>query len=188
MKIKLINKTRYQDDDLRAIVRKACSAAGVSADCREITLRIGVSRLHVRGRATLPRERRVLMRGLMKLSIPYLESWKPGRHAARVRTHEELLLEVCQVALHEAMHLAGARHADMTDEQRYCQMPIPWVTEVQLRLQEKEPAAPREEKLAAARGARLEHAQAMLKKATTRSKRADTLLKKWERRVKLLQR
>jgi hypothetical protein len=45
---------------------------------------------------------------------------------------------------------------------------------------------PREERAAAARANRLQHAQGMLAKAITRSKRAATIEKKWKRRVALL--
>jgi len=59
------------------------------------------------------------------------------------------------------------------------------------------PAAPRQRspekpdpelRKAALRSSRLEHAQAMLAKAETRAKRAETILKKWKRRVGALSR
>jgi len=120
------------------------------------------------------------------MRIPEFRLWGPGRHGERERTERAWITEVCQVALHEAMHLAGVRHKDMTEEQCYCSMPVPWAADLQLRIKETPVEVPREERVAAARADRLGHAQAMLAKAITRSKRAVTIEKKWKRRVALL--
>ncbi len=187
MRIELHNKTQYRDDDLRAIMREACAKAGVAA--KRVVFRVNPGKLHIRGRATLPRNgRSSLIWGTCTMRIPRFEIWGPGRHGQRERTEQQLLIEVCQVALHEAMHLAGVRHHDMTEEQYHCRMPVPWSAQMQLRVKEARPEVPREERMAAARGDRLEHAQAMLAKAQTRLKRATTIEKKWSRRVKLLSR
>lgn len=186
MKIKLTNKTAYRDDDLRRIMREACGHAGVAA--KMVVFRVHPGKLHIRGRATLARQRSSLIWGTCTMRIPPFNLWGPGRHGERERTEREWVTEVCQVALHEAMHLAGVRHRDMTEEQFHCQMAVPWAAELQLRTKEVSATVPREERLAAARGDRLEHAQAMLAKASTRSKRAETILKKWRRRVALLSR
>lgn len=185
MKLKLVNKTRFRDEDLRAIMRAACTAAGVAA--REVIFRVNPGALHIRGRATLPSSRSNLFRGVCTMSIPRFEIWGPGRHGQRERTREQLVLEVCQVALHEAMHMAGAKHIDMTEEQYYCRMPVPWASGMVLREREEEPVVPVEERRAAARADRVEHARSMLRKAETRSKRANTILKKWKRRVATLE-
>jgi len=84
------------------------------------------------------------------------------------------------------MHLAGARHKDMTEEQFTCTMPTPWAASLPLRLQDAVPEADPAERKAAASADRLEHAQAMLAKASTRLKRAYTIEKKWARRVRML--
>jgi len=186
MKIQLINKTLYRDDDLRAIMREACARAGVAA--KKLVFRVHPGKLHIRGRATRAHERSSLIWGTCTMRIPPFHLWGPGRHGERERTEREWVTEICQVALHEAMHLAGARHHDMTDDQLYCCMPVPWATELQLRTKEPTAAVPREERMAAARADRLGHAQAMLAKAQTRSKRATTIEKKWKRRVALLSR
>jgi hypothetical protein len=185
MKITLTNKTHYLSADLRAIVRKACDLAGVSKTA-QIICTVLPGKLHVRGRATVPRARSTLGCGKFRLSIPTYDQWEPGRHGERARTLLDHKIEVCQVALHEAMHLAGARHKDMTDEQRYCKMPVPWAEDLHLRAKGSPVPEQPEEHLAAARADRLEHAQAMLAKARTRTKRATTIEKKWKRRVATL--
>lgn len=187
MKIVLINKTQFRDDDLRAILREACKHAGVAA--KRVVFRACVGKLHIRGRATIaPSGRSSLYSGSCTMWIPKFEIWGPGRHGQRERTEREWVTEVCQVMLHEAMHLAGVRHADMTDEQRYCKMAVPWSDRHQLRRKEQPTETPREERMAAARAGRLEHARTMLAKARTRLKRASTIEKKWQRRVKTLSR
>ncbi len=171
MKIKLTNKTQYRDDDLRSIVHGACDAAG--ARTKKLELTVVYSRgSYVSGYASYPR---LNGSGRMRLRIP-----RPGC--------EILGGTVAQVCVHEAMHLAGARHRDMTEEQRYCRMATLWSNGLQLRVKELKPMVKLEPKLqrAAARADRLGHAQAMLAKAQTRSKRAATIEKKWKRRVALL--
>jgi|SRR5882672_2010884 len=177
MKISLTNKTAYRDDDLRALVRGACDAAGVSLRILRLTV-VHAKRARVSGYAHYPQGKRSFTTvNTMRLRIP-----KPG--VADIG----LVARVAKVALHEAMHTNGARHADMTEEQRYCTMPVPWSESLLLRAKEA-PAAPDPElRKAAARADRLEHAQAMLAKAQTRRKRAETIEKKWKRRVGALSR
>ena len=191
MKIKLTNKTQYRDDDLRAIVKAACAQVGVAA--KEVRLTVVPTRKHlsVSGRATLPRSRSSLIWGRMLLRVPHEEKIL-ARRAEEQRCRSEvwclqkpLPTRVAQVALHEAMHLAGVQHRDMTEEQFDCTMAVPWADGLHLRFKEEAPA---EERKVAAAASRLEHAQAMLTKAQTRAKRADTILKKWKRRVGALSR
>jgi len=184
MRIELHNKTRYRDDDLRAIMKFACAQAGVAA--KRVVFRVNPGKLHIRGRATRARTRSSLIWGMCTMRIPLFAAWGPGRHGERQRTEQELLIEVCQVSLHEAMHLAGVRHGDMTEEQYSCRMPVPWSDKMQLRIKEAPALVPCEESMAAARADHLEHAQAMLAKASTRLKRAYTIEKKWARRVRML--
>lgn len=177
MKIELTNKTKYRDDDIRAIMHGACKAAGVCLKVLKLTVVTSRSD-RVSGYAYFPRGPRghtTMLRAALRLPSP--------QHLA-ANTVER----VAKVAVHEAMHLAGARHKDMTEEQRYCRSPVPWAADLQLRIKEAPAAVPREERLAAARGDRLEHAQRMLAKAQTRLKRAATIEKKWKRRVGALSR
>lgn len=178
MKIELTNKTTYRDDDLRALIRGACSQAGVAFGIVTVEV-VDSKRSCVTGYAhfppQLPRALLGTRRGRMKIRIP-----RPGveiKHGS-----------VAQVMLHEAMHLAGARHSDMTEEQYHCRMPTSWADGLLLRVKEAPVAPDPELRKAAARADRLGHAQAMLAKAGTRLKRATTLEKKWKRRVALLSR
>ncbi len=172
MKITLTNKTQYRDEDLRAIVHGACKAAGVCLKVLKLTV-VTSRHGYVSGYAYFPRGPRGFTTTLsMRLRIP--------------KADRMVVERVAQVALHEAMHLAGARHKDMTEEQYHCRMAVPWVEGLQLRVREDDAAPDPVLRRAAARAGRLEHAQAMLAKATTRSKRANTIEKKWKRRVALL--
>lgn len=175
MKIKLTNKTAYRDDDVRALVRGACAAAGTQV--RVLHLMVSYARRNaVSGNAYVPGPgRRKHFSNTMRLRIP-----KPG---VAIRQGS-----VAQVALHEAMHVAGAQHQDMTAEQWDCTMPVPWAEHLQLRVKEAPDKPDPELRKAALRSDRLEHAQVMLAKAETRAKRADTILKKWKRRVGALSR
>lgn len=172
MRIQLKNGTPYRDDDLRAIVREACKAAGVS--CKKLRF---VVKLRRSGRLANFHGGRA--------------SCRPGRRARWISAYLELILprpefvslkETALVALHEAMHLAGATHSSMTEEQLHCTGPLPaWAASLELRVQDQSP--PKGERLAAARADRLAHAEAMLARAVTRAKRAETIRKKWARRV-----
>lgn len=115
----------------------------------------------------------------MKLRVP-----KPGKWRG------DTWRDIVATTVHECMHLVGSRHKDMTDAQFYCTTPMPtWAADLEsLRVVEVKPEPPRAERTAAARAGRLEHAQAMLRKAETRLKRATTLEAKWRRRVKALER
>lgn len=174
MKINLKNTSPYRDDDLRAIVQAACKATGVR--CKTLGLSVtqrrdSESSFHG-GRATCSPGNRRWIRAHMQLSLP-----RPG-----LATVKETVL----VAVHEAMHLAGATHTTMTDAQRYCTGPLPtWAEGLELRVKEQ---APPEELKAAARADRLEHAEAMHKRALTRLRRAETIEKKWKRRLAAMQR
>ncbi len=178
MKILLTNKTQYRDEDLRAFVHGACEAAGVRL--RVLRLSVTTSRCGtVTGYAYYPTatKRSEQHTNAMRLRIP--------------PPHEVSERKVAQVAVHEAMHLNGASHGDMTEEQYNCAMPVPWADALELRVKDAKPKPqPIDPELrkAAARSGRLEHAQAMLAKAQTRLKRATTIEKKWKRRVGALSR
>jgi hypothetical protein len=180
MKIELKNETVFRDDDIRALLRKSLVAVGYDTKGR---LPLVVEFVHCRsprtsGRASIGDDRRA--HGLwMKLRVPKRSAWRP-----------DTWREVVAVTVHECMHLVGSRHRDMTDAQLFCTLPLPsWARDLQpLRVAETQLAPPRAERMSAARADRLEHAQAMLKKAETRLKRADTIRTKWQRRVKALSR
>jgi hypothetical protein len=95
---------------------------------------------------------------------------------------EDLRDEVARVMHHEALHGVGARHADMTELQYWARQPVPWAADLPLRVQEEKPVD-----RAAAFQDKLAHSRGMLRRAETRAKRADTILKKWRRRVAALE-
>lgn len=170
MRVIFKNRTQYREDDLRAIVIGACKAAGVGAQVLTVFVS-SARRGRVSGWAYFPAHR-TQRSNSMKIRIPAV--------------HETTVEKVAQVMLHEAMHLRGARHADMTEEQLRCCMPVPWATGLLLRLKDAPVVACAGKK--ASRAERLEHAQRMLARARTRLKRASTIESKWSRRVKLLSR
>lgn len=178
MRINLNNVTCYRDSDLHVMLRAACERAGVDLNLLHVDV------VHSRGRH---------VSGWAQFPIGPRAGWKNQTRTMRLRIPKpplvpdnDLKLQVAQVMLHEAMHLAGARHKDMTEEQYTCRMPVPWADDMVLLEKPLREPAPADK--AAARAGRLEHAQAMLSKAVTRRKRAMTIEKKWARRVKALSR
>lgn len=191
MKIKIVNKTEWSTNDLRAIARAAMEAAGaqprrlvgVPLHVLPITVYVNVSRKRdgrVHGRAWIGRH-----------GDP--QNWElllPNpKKSAHLRA--ELLRHACQVAHHEALHAVGARHEDMTEEQRYCRQAVPWASKLRLRtkaeLRPPKPEPAPEERRQAAFEERASHVRSMHKRALTRLKRALTFEKKWRRRLKMLE-
>jgi hypothetical protein len=78
------------------------------------------------------------------------------------------------------MHWRGIRHKDMTKEQLYCQGAVPeWAVGAVLEHRAPQAVDPND-----ARAKKLEHAQAMLKRAETKLRRAQTIVERWEHRVR----
>jgi hypothetical protein len=178
--MRIINTSDWRTDDLRAIVSAALKAAGVPGMWRG-ELYVHTSRknrytMRVFGRARLGHSAQ--RHGLqMWLELPTLE-W------VELNVRGNFLEHVCQVAHHEALHIVGARHGDMTEEQAWCKQSVPWAKTLVLR-----PAlemTPVVDKVAAF-VEKIEHVRARYKRAVTRLKRATTIAKKWERRLKLLE-
>jgi len=91
------------------------------------------------------------------------------------------------VIWHEVLHLAGAEHKDMTPEQMQFTKPPRWFSEnvpgvERLREEKKIAASP------PPHAQKIEHYREKLKEATTRAKRAETIRKKWARRLRLAER
>lgn len=96
-------------------------------------------------------------------------------------------LDVTHFALvirHEALHWKGVDHKDMTENQLWCKGPTPaWAENVAVPFKVRAKPNPRDE-----RAKRLERARAMLKKSERKAKLAETLVKRWKRRVAALER
>lgn len=169
MKIRLQNKTRYRDEDLRVLLRATFANTGYRT--REVAVEVVAARRNrVSGCASLGRWAGTRMhRGRwMRLCIP----------------RECTVQRVVLVAVHEVLHLNGANHGDMTEEQLLCTGPLPeWAKELVLREREE-----RVVDRAALRADRLEHAEKMLRKAETRCKRAESIRARWKRSVVALRR
>jgi hypothetical protein len=209
--MQITNRTKWSTDDLRAIISAALKLRGVpstglvveivpsrrrgqwkvteegsvweSAVRDSITgvAYLGKMREHItpawRNGGVEKREKRMRYGKWMRLRLPNPE--RVTRGYALVRQH------FAQVVEHEVAHLQGLRHGDMSDALRWCTQETPWLGELPL----GEEVYPDEAKeIAAAQSGRLEHARSMLGKAVTREKRASTLRKKWERRVRALER
>lgn len=87
--------------------------------------------------------------------------------------------QLASVAAHEFQHNLGRRHRHM--HRKYLghdYTPWSWATDVEPAPQFARPSA------VEAADAKLAHASAMLRKAETRAKRATTILRKWQRRVR----
>jgi nitrile hydratase len=187
--MRLANKTRWSTDDLRALISACLKAHAVPSTGLVVEI-IHARRSHhtAHGVARLggwkrrsPNDEKVFRPGRwMKLIIA-----SPETIVARTTiTSEMFLMRVARVIDHEVAHLRGLDHCHMSEATYNCTQAVPWLGNLQLRVT---PAVWVQSDKAAMREDRLEHARAMLKKATTREKRATTGRKKWERRVRALE-
>jgi hypothetical protein len=191
---RITNTSDWSTNDVRAIVKAACEAAGMTGIPRVTVGRTGrrahkfitdspehILRHRIRGWAYVQSP---AVPGRIKMLLPDVDQVPPELRDL-FRRH------VAQVAHHEALHSVGAHHKDMTDAQRWCYQDVPWVEAMPLRakseLRPPKPEVPREERRAADQVERLEHVRAMHKKSLTRVKRAQTFEKKWRRRLRALE-
>lgn len=97
------------------------------------------------------------------------------------------MLDVAHFALvirHEALHWKGVDHKDMTENQLWCRGPTPsWAEGVTIANVVRSKPNPIDQ-----RAKRLAHARTMLTKSERKAKLADTLVKRWKRRVAALER
>lgn len=194
--MKITNKTKWSTDDLRAIISAALKVRGVPST--GLVVEVVPSKQWITGRARIgrmlpklsPNTPAVMRYGKwMVLRLPNPAHFVP-KHWDHIETEEgrahiagKRFLRFARVVEHEVAHLQGLTHPMMSEALYNCTQEVPWLEGLELR------AAPEEicDK-AAARADRLGHARAMLKKACTREKRAITGRKKWERRVRALER
>jgi hypothetical protein len=168
MRIKLINTTRYRDDDLRAFLRAGFAAFGSTADRKVVTVRY----LRLGGRA-----------GRGTLGVPGREArciWLcPSREAFDVPW-------MAHVLHHEWLHNKGARHRDMTDEQMWwtSKQCAAWAVGLVVRAKEQPAPVPRVARLAEVVEKRAEHARKKLAAAARKRKLAQTVERRWRKRVR----
>jgi hypothetical protein len=172
--MKIRNETKWSTDDLRAIISAALAHRGVPST--GLVVEVVPSRHRISGVARIGKmhkrwsgAKEMFYGNWMKLRLPH--------------NSDEKLKVVAAVIEHEVAHLQGLTHGTMSDALRWCTQEVSWLGELQLREEEK-PCVNK----AAVRADRLAHAERMLAKAETREKRATTLRKKWERRVRALER
>jgi len=178
------NQTDWSTNDLRAVIAAACEAAGMVGipDVTVLQKKPHVLHWFVTGRAWLGTHRDP-GKILLIMSGPSYSKTDSDRLL--------ILLDLARTAHHEALHSVGAHHGDMTEEQRYCRQPVPWADALVLRTKSElrpRPEVSLVERSAAKLAERLEHVQSMHRRAVTRLKRAETLEKKWRRRLKMLER
>ena len=113
----------------------------------------------------------------MRVRLPQPDKLRSDRN--------ELVKAFAQLCHHEALHAVGVVHKDMTEDQYYCRQSVPWSEGLQLR--SKDELTPAEEARKAAHDDKLSHVRSMHKKALTRLKRAETIEKKWGRRLRMLE-
>lgn len=206
--MKITNKTKWSTDDLRAIISAALSARGVPST--GLAVEVVPSKQWITGRAVLGKmrdahvplreyhllERRADGSVIVPKKMHYghwmiLRLPNPVRIAEHVETEEakahiasKRFLRFARVVEHEVAHLQGLTHPMMSEALYECTQDVSgWLGELKLN-----PAPEEVCDKAAARADRLGHAREKLKLATTREKRATTLRKKWERRVRALER
>ena len=194
MKVSITNTSRWNTSDLRATVTSACIAAGMTGNV-EVEVGHTGKRFHKRRIDTPESVLRSRIRGWAYIRTPanpgriYLLLPKPEHVTNDLRHVFDLM--IAQVVHHEALHSVGARHKHMTYEQRWCLQNIPPDGRVHIRTKTEvrppKPEPPREERRAADQVERLEHVRSMHKRALTRVKRAQTLEKKWRRRLHTLE-
>lgn len=159
--MKLTNATNYQTADLRAIVAKVASDELADFPRRRLALRVEVVHTHGAGGSlsgvAWERSCRVRLRIPRTNVNPVMFAW---------------------LAAHEIAHVRGMGHRKMpaylnnwtaTSRERWG-----WAAAFPVRQQ-----APAVKSVLAAREAAVAHAAAMLRKAETRKRRADTILAKW---------
>lgn len=168
--MKITNTTHWRTDHLRAILQPAAELELDPADRKRLVVRIVYSRQpgRVSGRARLG-----------------------GRHVSRLVPLTVLLRiprdsvdprDFAWLACHEFAHSRGQRHRGMAAWYRWG-----WQNHQRYAFAEGRPIERPQPKpkptWEAVRLAKLAHAQAMLKAADTRLKRATTIHRKWKRRV-----
>jgi len=180
--MRIINGTWWSTEDLRRIIAASMKARGVKST--RVTVTIAKAKKYVTGFARLGRwvgptqlspnvvaPRRFIQGGYMTIRIP-----------AEVDP-----CDVARVIDHEVAHLAGLKHADMGEALYNCTQSLDWLPNaLPILAPEAEPDGTA--LAAASRANRFEHAKVMLARAETRAKRAQTILKKWRRRVSAMQR
>lgn len=214
MKIRLENKTKYRNDHLRAIIRRAVrgyydkpdlmvevvytkGGHGGSSGCAHYNSRWFTVRLS----NPSPRRLNAAQKRIIKAMRGWHEqgrvcttgsSWSDRADRKEAEYKAAVLpdkIDFAMVCAHEALHCMGVTHRRMNTVYREVQRKgryrekFGWAADMPLDLKAppKKKVRPTGIELACDRH---EHANAMLAKADTRLKRAQTIRKKWHRKVR----
>lgn len=175
MKIKIDNRTHHDTAMLRALLRRCFVAVGIPNKRRpgfpsrqivvEVRRHLSDNPEYTSGRAVLGSS--PIRHGRwMKLGLPRVVSYR----------------QLTWLMTHEALHLVGIEHKDMTRAQMNCTRTPDWALPEPCELVQER------DKVAASKPApeaKLAHARERLAAAVTRERRAVTWRKKWERIVKI---
>lgn len=167
MKINLVNKTHWRDDHIKAFIQRIakderpdlCKRGGKTLTCKVVYTR---------------------NRGCGSSGYAYYHS---NLMTVRLPKQNPDKVDFAHVIAHELAHTRGVRHRDMTGLSRYQRVGryreiYAWADQLPLEI------TPKKVKAKPTTDAKLLHAEKMLKAAMTREKRAVTLRKKWESKVK----
>jgi len=173
--MKITNQTHYQTRDLRKVLTRALKAVGCKGTHLTVTFVYAQRHGYVTGNASLGRlfSGKILEGRRMRLRLPFVE--------------QTLRLEdLCWVAMHEAQHIIGIEHRDMTSAMRSThKQPLPaWAEGLEVRIKEVRPRKPRQQRLAEVVDLRAKRAQSNLDKWLKTEKHATVMRKKWAKKVK----
>ena len=181
------NATRWSTVDLRRLVAAGLAAHGLTHCTVHVVYRRANS--GVVGRA------RVGERGACRTAAQamwlHMERVPPAEGKLVALFPDKVAIFVAQTIDHEIYHLRGLHHRNFpkhvlrNDRER---TPPPWWT-AEMRLTWRLPKTPKPAPTPdAKRAARLAHARALLSKATTRAKRAETIRAMWAAKVSRIER
>ncbi len=198
----LDNRTRYRSADLEAAILKALAEAGITSHARDRVL-VNVSHFGFSGVCYLGGHLPPKLRGgvgrspKMILRLPRIPDvpCDPGAPDPFARcgcpVHFDVGLFVWLVR-HEVGHWRGLRHEQMAPGMRYRKLWLDsgrflpdWAAEVSVGLEDAPPARRRKNppEPGAEREKRTSHARKMLARAERRARLAETIAKKWRRRL-----
>jgi hypothetical protein len=171
MKIKLTNKTHWRDDHIRAFIQRAARDERPDL-CKRGAPALKVTVVYTRGGSQGSSGCATYHSNWLKVRLP--------KHGLPDK------IDFAHVIYHELAHTRGLRHNRMNSCATYGRVGnyrilYAWANELPLDVKLKQTKARPTVDI------KLAHCQKMLKAAMTREKRATTLRKKWEKKVRYYQ-
>jgi len=165
--VKVKNETDYRTDDLRKILRRCIVECGMNP--KRYRIRIYKSRTHrVTGRAPLHGRS-------LRIGIPCIANWySPEAEAHETRELDVGAVErIARTAIHEIGHNQGLMHRDWASKYR-----------VREKYKDEPLKLSREERSAALKQKRADHARGMADKYEREIRRKQKFLKKWRSKIR----